>query len=216
MNEWLVVGSSPSVIETFPFALAEHKGACTITANAGILIFKEYNRWPNYMVMIDQRASEMFRFHVRLAQVEGTRLVTSNWASKAIEEAKLTADVVLNVPEEREYKFYRDRYTDPLLSGLLSCQFAIQGGAKRLVLIGMDGYHDWNWEPKVETFDGRLGDCNGREKTRVVVAPFMQSMLDACPDVEFVQYGKPRYQLTGDNFTLMDPAVKHGELELTR
>ena len=96
-------------------------------------------------------------------------------------------------------RFLRGGYSAGL-SGLLCLEYVVNHGAKRIHLVGMNGYAG---RVGGDYFDGHETPVNTPDKrlrhTREIIEPFVQTVVDACPDVEFVFYGQLNYRVTGRN-----------------
>lgn len=209
---WLVVGSSPSVLDTFAGAVVMHYDAVTITTNAGIGLFE---RDPalrlDYYHLYDMVACKMFSSRAYAMHKRGTVVVTPRRCESALKERGLLRcdPELINLREPRdEYSvnsagevFYTPGVEiSARLSGLLCLQYALNRGAKTVVLVGFDGYRSTGNNIVADTFDGRMGKEAGTLHTRHRIQPFVQSAIDRCPEVDFIQYGRPGYHLEGDNY----------------
>ena len=205
-KSWIVVGSSPSVTDYFQRVVQNHLSeSTTITCNAGILLFEDWNFYPDHYLLIDGETVRLFLPQIEMMRAKQVNLITS----KAQIDGLVASGLEGGVHELIEYEpaetseFVRGRYVNVRMSGLFACQYAIMNGARKVVLVGMDGYTGpGGYEPTLATFDGRLG-LNGLRTTLGHIAPFVQSMVTACPDVEFVQYGEPKYEISGGNYHLV-------------
>jgi hypothetical protein len=197
---WIVTGSSPTVIDHFEEVVCGVPDAKNITANAGMMLYDAIGVVPDACVIFDEIASMMFGYSIRQAQRNGMKLITMNWTQQWV---KVKADVEITTILHRSTCFHRGEYVNPGFSGLIACQYALNNGATELILVGMDGYKGRVWYPEVATFDGR-SNANGDQAVREQIQPFMQSMIDECPDVLFTQYGDPVYMLHGENYLLLN------------
>ena len=212
---WLIVGSGLSAPEYFD-ALVDRlcpvvgPSATTITCNAGIHLF-----WtregaplpPTYYWLSDAKACELFGRYARVAQAEGTKIVTARRNESGLDIRGLgNADMLVDLPERGPgfLPFTPGSYVHARFSGLIITQFALNMGATRVVWCGFDGYRSSPGAGIVqETFDGRTGKPKGHEHTQTWLGPFMQSVIYGCPHATFFFFGKPRYRLTGRNLTVI-------------
>ena len=92
--------------------------------------------------------------------------------------------------------FRQGEYASCGLSGLMCLQYALNHEATDVHLVGMEGYGESG-----HYFNGNQ-DC-GPEKsvpfTENLIQPFVQSCIDACPDVTFHFYGQLNYKVSGEN-----------------
>jgi len=213
MSTWVVVGSSLSVIEHADAVLDAFIDATTIAANAAIKLF-EGRSGPDYFIAIDECAGIELQQHIEAKVAQGTRFMSyskSNLVNNIRGIGRLPGfevntpmpSILLDmgpltttyVPGEIVFAQY---------CGLAAMQYAIREGATELVIVGCDGYP--GDRPMVDfpvvTFDGKCGDSMGMVQTRTVIEPFMRSMVAQCPDVEFVQFGRPLYTVDAPNYTV--------------
>lgn len=159
-----------------------------MTTNAGI----KTEQQPDFYYLNDHVACEMFMHEARAAQVGGTLLVTVKRSAAGLTLRHLHgADVMLDCyhhPVSGQYPYERKRITYHPLSGCMCVQFALSMGAKRIDLYGFDGYSD----------GGRLESKNQMQRDVV------QAMVAACPEVEFVFHGQPRYAVDGPNVRVLN------------
>ena len=117
------------------------------------------------------------------------KLAISKHLTKAIEmqklgmklimrENRLEADINIEFGKPKvNQTFVRGEYVHPRFSGLICMQFAINSGATKILVVGHGGYgSSGQWVPS-----------------------FMQSMVNVCPDIQFVFYGDLTYTITGNN-----------------
>lgn len=205
---WIVVGSSPGVEEIFDATLAAYPGATTITCNAGVNLFfacAPERVAPDYYWLSDFKACGSYRRAARTARAMGTRVVSFHRDSEqALAERGITRDdLLIRVDEPQGLpRFTPGKYVMSGLSGTLCVQFALNHGASRVVLIGHDGYRSSTNGLVVDNFDGRTGKPGSWEHNERFIRPLLQSCIQTCPGVEFIQYGKPLYALEGPNYRL--------------
>jgi len=214
MNEWHIVGSSLKVESYFDAACFAHPDATTFACNSAIKLFTA--RRPDYFIAVDENAGIMLHRLICDAIEQGTQFV-SYAKSLLVKNIKREIScpgfevdtpmptVLLDIDASKVHTEYQPgRIVFAQYSGLAAMQYAIQQGAERVIITGCDGYPgDRPLEDfPVVTFDGHGGDSWGKRQTDTVIQPFMQSMVDACPDIEFVQYGEPLYDVEGANYTI--------------
>lgn len=189
LGEWIVVGSSPGgqyaqrLAGRLPWAM-------TITTNAA---YRWLSSNPHVYFLSDSLGCELHGNDAAMMQVSGTRLVTLRRAQAALHSRgvdRFDEFLPLNGPGENP-RFVPGEYAQCALSGLFCLQYALNHGARRIHLIGMEGYTD---------------PGKGTRMLETYCGPFTQSCVDACPSVQFVTYGHLNYPLHGDN-------VRQGALE---
>ena len=199
MSNWLHIGSSPSVLQTLPQALAEHDFDMVMTCNAGIKLYAN----PDILLLCDGVASVNYAEYARIAQMSGTRLVTlKRECQKAVSDRKIGHfDEFLELPPV-EKPFDGKAFTAFRFSGPLCLQYAILGGATQIVLVGCDG-----WTGENDYFDSDEGhhvqNCHGdiyERSTMKILRPQFRQMADVCPDVRFIQYGEPTFTIDSPNW----------------
>ena len=186
MADWLVVGSSPSVVETIH--AVKDMGLSVITTNSGIkLIFP-----PDVYFLSDKVACRKFEQEAKIAQALGTRLVTLDRVPSALESRGVTHfdEYVMQV---------RDGYEPFQLSGLACVEYACKRADRRVVLVGMDGY--WG---DVQSFDdtAKFGKYN-QAKTLGMIPDRMSLLCDKYPHLLFEVYGRPHYTVNKPNWRVM-------------
>lgn len=203
-DTWIVVGSSPTAQGVFDNVLERYPDARTITCNAGIYLFAsvlEGPRYPDIYWLSDLVACYMFGRFANQAQRNGTEIWTLPRNEYGISiRGMQNADRYLDLPESDHYT--RGTYYHSTLSGTICTQIAVNEGARKVVWLGHDGYRSTPNGKVVDTIDGRLGHGKGWGHTQNVIGPFMQAVVNACPDIEFEYYGKPQYTLAGPNVTV--------------
>src|SRR5690606_2903831 len=119
---WLVVGSSPSVMDYLP---RMNMAGATITTNAGITLLR-----PDVLFLFDRTACQLHAELARFARFQGTKLVTLKRQQEAMERRGV-ADFD-EFADEAEYEEFK-------LSGLFCVEYACRHGASVVQLVGMDG-----------------------------------------------------------------------------
>ena len=227
-DEWIVVGSSPGASE-FPQLRAQLPDAVTITTNRGYKLFTEDDPPQVYFLcdLLDlvpgrvdddgSEASERFLDcraagrslhdngchvigHIRNAQLR------DQWGLDWFDEL-----IIAEVGSWRPWSFQRGKYTAARLSGLFALQYAINKGAKRVHLIGCEGYAKGG-----HYFDKGEDSPVGDDFTTSHIEPFTWAVIKACPDVHFTFYGDLNYKVVGtENVTqcktvdVMDTVVEY-------
>lgn len=211
---WLVVGASPSAPKYFDALLGQ--ADATITCNAGWQLFFTHPAhlvYPDYFFINDQCSCINNARAKRVMQSAGTEIITVKRAESALTLRGIDdADHLLEVTDGGYgfIAFTRGQYVYPQISGLAPLMFAINSGATRVLMCGMEGYKSNDDELVPDSFDGRLGKASGERLTRKWIGPFTQSVFDACPDVEFVFYGKPNFKINPSPNLQIKRTIDHG------
>jgi hypothetical protein len=187
-----------------PVARERWPAATTITTNAGIDLFGRGD-WPAYYLIWDHVAAERYAAVAREAQRAGTVLVAGDRLWHDPQRCPHTEhyDIRLTLHgNETAMRFVRGKYRNPAYSGLLATQFAINNGAESMAWVGMEGFRDG----PLNHIDGRPCAIMDPVGTHYIIAPYMQSCVDECPQIPFTFYGRPRFRLGGDNLTVIREA----------
>lgn len=206
-RNWIVIGSSPSATEMLPVARERWPDATTITCNAGIDLFGDGD-WPTYYLLWDHVAVPRYAAVAREAQRAGTVLVTADrpWNTPSRCPHTEGFDVRLNLRRDTlALRYERGNYDQVGYSGLMAIMFALNHSAESVALVGMEGFR-CNKGGVLDHIDGRPGRVRGALHTRRYIRPYMQSCIDECPHVPFTFFGRPRFQLQGDNLTFISEA----------
>lgn len=200
-HTWLVVGSGPSAATFIDPALSDEPDH-TITCNAGYRILAN----PHYYLLYDTDALNTYADEVpRLRREHGTTFVGTFLYGKQLrmKMAALNPDILIpfKTPPAGKpaYRPTAPWYTPFIFAGSLMVQFAIRHGAKRLLLIGLEGYRTSRNRREIDYFDGREGSPLQGQWTSEVYGPGMQAIANAHPDVTFRFYGEPAYAIAGPN-----------------
>jgi hypothetical protein len=179
---WAVVGTSPSAERFLPIV---PEGVTTLATNRAVKLFAE--RRLDYYFVFDQAACQNHTAEAYEKQATGTRLVTLWRKTRSLEDRNLTGfDVFLDLVVPGPPLFIRGQYTQQLaLSGLYSLAFAVNNGAKRVVMLGLEGYEN-----------------HQAGKVTLIIRPVTQAIIDACPGVQFEFCGRPRYPIGGNNLRI--------------
>lgn len=197
---WLHIGTSPSVVKYLPVAKSEWQIDKVATCNRGLLIEPQ----PDVYVACDAYACVRFASLASKAQKRGTKCVTMYRKSRDAQERRNVEwyDEFLSLPPHglstRE-SYGAFRYTGPL-----TVEYAIRHGARRVILVGCDGYKptegpDYFDEESVRKSDGDRQVIHQR-RTVEVLQPAFQHIANTWPDVQFVRYGEPCFTINAVNW----------------
>lgn len=79
-------------------------------------------------------------------------------------------------------------------AGILALQWAVNHGATEVHMVGMEGYTGG-----IDYFTGEKGNDKSAMYFRQTFWPHTQRIVDKCPDIQFITYGKMNYPLKGNN-----------------
>ncbi|HUT92361.1 MAG TPA: acylneuraminate cytidylyltransferase family protein [Thermoguttaceae bacterium] len=202
-DQWIIVGSSISAREGFAAARVACPTAMTITTNRGHILFEEANDRPDVYHIHDMVACKIHQEHCRAFKAKGSHLITINRSQRALNDRGVAwFDEFLELAgQDYPGKFVKGCYSSCGLSGLMCLQYALNNGAHHVHLVGMEGYgeegHYFNGEPDMSL-------TKNLRFTTTLIQPFVQSCIDACPDVKFTFYGKLNYTVSGRNVNIIE------------
>jgi len=196
MNTWLVLGSSTNAKRMLPIAQADGPGATTISTNDAIALLT-----PRYYFLSDTISCREYAEEARrLQNTTDMQLITLRMPVSTLELRGVHTAQVLLEPRRQggAHRFTRGQISQCFFSGLYCVQFALARGAERLLLVGHEGY------PQNDTpayFFERSNQPRNISWSEKHLAPWWQSCVDACPDVDFHFYGDLQMEITGANVT---------------
>jgi hypothetical protein len=199
----LFLGSSPTAPEALERARREIPGVEIVTTNRGILL----EPVPSVYFLSDSVAISLFLGHATEAQRQGTRLVTLERDAKSLRKRGLEHFDEFVPDNCRGWELFS-------LSGTACLEYAARSSSI-VALVGAEGYPQSKEPANLSEFyfpheldyshiplerrwwlkaNHRLWNLNKllREKT--------QAIVDKYPGVEFLFYGKPRYEIEAPNW----------------
>jgi len=194
LDTWLVCGTSPSAARLFVPVMELYPHAVTIVANGAITLFSAMHVDPDFAWISDGWTAALFGFHIRSAKRRGKTVIV---APERVVESLSDHDIKVALSV--------DVVPSSGCSGTQITQIAIDNDAKRIALVGMDGYESTSSHVMIDTFDGRRGP-NAGQLLNADRARHLQAMIDQNPDVAFEFYGEPHYEITGSNLIMFPDA----------
>ena len=194
MSRWLVIGSSPSVLETLPRVDAALPSKVVITCNSGIKLWPT----PSVYFLVDQLATLKFEQEARIAQQHGTILATLLRGQKAQQERHIEhfdEHLILSNDKPTRTQFGAYRYTGPLC-----IEYACHREATEVHLVGMDGYRFTGDYFDPDSDRKHTGKCQYEKGTVEVLEPRIRELVQVWHDVEFHLYGDPCYSVSAPNW----------------
>lgn len=199
-SDWIILGSSRTAEAGFEAALRMAPKAKIASANAGLMMLRDYREVPAIVVVLDEYAVRLFRPDFEWAHEAGARFVTYHWSGvKAALGWSDVEEIVVSMDEDSRYDI--DVFTNANFSGLFALQLVMREKPRRVILAGMDGYDGrYHYYDHADTFDGRRGPWHGALATSQIIEPFMRSMVAAHPEIDFIQLGEPHYTVSAPNY----------------
>jgi CMP-N,N'-diacetyllegionaminic acid synthase len=208
---WIVCGAGPDVRQMLALARAKYPHAVTITTNSGIRLFKEPDR-PDYYFLTDMHGCRIYHDEAKAIQARGSRLVTLRRDKSALKQRRLDHFDEF-IPMAGGPGQFTRKGLSAQLSGLLCMQYALMRGARELHLVGMNGYTGRPGGDYYEQDAPVMSHRKLRSHTENVIGPFTQAAVEACPDVDFVFYGRLNYRVGGPNVRRVVPREESIECE---
>lgn len=200
---WIVCGAGPDAPKMLAVAKRRYPHSTTITTNSGIRLFREPDR-PDYYFLTDMYGCQIYHDEAVAIQARGSRLLTLRRDKSALKQRRVDHFDEF-IPMVGGYEQFTRKGLTARLSGLLCMQYALMRGARELHLVGLNGYTgrpggDYYEQDAPVTAHRRL-----RNHTENTIAPFTQAAVEACPDVDFVFYGRLNYSVGGPNVRRVVP-----------
>lgn len=209
-RQWIVIGSAPSTPEWLSVVRARYPRAVTITTNAGGKLFEPPDR-PDYYFLSDSNGCEEYGELVQALASRGTRTITRKRAESALKGRGVEwfDEFIKDERPGTMLEFRPGHYCDSGLSGLFCLQYAVNHGACGVHLVGFEGYGDGqHWWDK----PGVPAKNKNTAFTEKYIRPFVQSVVNACPEVTFHFYGDLNYPISGRNVQCESSSKNGGEV----
>ncbi len=193
-STWIVIGSSPTVLQTYPRARSRWGDAGTITCNRGLQVEPD----PDFYFLSDQLACQLWAAKGKEASKRGkTKRVTLRRDPQAM-KMRSVDDFEIVIREGHPFEPFQ-------MSGLWCVEFAIRIlGADQVVMCGLDGYR-----PGCEKQDYFAGadhyppnDGLQQHLTAKNVEPLTNRIVAKYPDVTFLCLGAPWYEVAYPNWSV--------------
>ena len=199
---WIVAGASVSAPKGLDAARMHQSDSVTITTNGGLFLFEPGTL--NHYLLFDMVACERYSGLSKVYQARGTNLVTLDRPVHSLVKRGLDHFDEFLALQPRDRHFIRGGYADVGFSGPHCTMYAVNNGATEVHWVGMEGYRSTKEHRTNDHFHGQLGPGKGAWQTQDVLGPFMQSVADACPDIDFYFHGTPLFDLAGPNVTIQE------------
>jgi len=198
-NEWIMIGTAPSVERTLERVKRIAPDAITITTNGGIRV----EPLPAFYVLVDQVACEYYKSDARTAFWGGSYLVTLKRDPDALKRRGVDwFNEFVEIPREKS-KPHRGGYGSFRFSGPFCLEYACNHGARTIHLVGFDGYRFQGDYVHADN-PGRIGPkdpkTEGLLRTKDILEPACNDIARAWSNVQFVQYGEPVFEVDADNW----------------
>lgn len=202
---WFLLGCAPTMplyIDRLwaRYVLAE-PNTIVATTNAGIHECNRLGRSPDWYGVMELATPDIYgRFyepHRPFTRIFTTDVALRNFAPAGID---FRPDFIAEVAGWcDQVVFRRGTYVAVGATGGHLLQHAVNLGAKKVVLVGFDGYKSRPGHLQPDTFDGKFGPSYGESHTKQWYGPGIQQVINACPDVVFEFYGRPTFPIVGKN-----------------
>lgn len=206
---WIVVGSSPNAPEMLPVARAEYPDAIVITSNRAGELFAggdlDYYFFANFIS--DKVHNNRFLATARRLKQCGTKLITLDgvFGSKESCGTQDFDDFLSLDSRHLQTACAVGGYANCGYSGLHITAFALNHGATRIAWVGMEGYRSRPGCIERDHFDGDQGWAEQAKWIQEIYGPMMRSFPAAYPQVDFVMYGTPNYEIDGPSVQIKEP-----------
>ncbi len=197
-KRWMVLGASPSAEKYHSVPEADAVAA----AGASILIHR-----PDFYFVNEVGSLWKYTEELDEARRLGTKVILSRKLRNYLSNNKppsyrYPCDEFLDTKECNDEEPAREwelgSYV-PICGGVLALQWALNHGASEIHLVGMEGY---GGPEDVIYFNGGYGTNHSENYTKNIYAPLLRTIVSGMPDVCFVIYGTPVYDLVGSNVDL--------------
>lgn len=183
-DTWLCVGAGPSAETGLTRSRRDWPGATTVGTNSAAMLLR-----PDFYFLSDHVACRRWGVVAKAYQALGTKLLTLKRSPEALKHRGVDDfDLFFEAP-------------DFCYSGLFCVIWAARQ-AKRVCLVGHDGYRSTPEKLYVDYFDGRLGARQQALQTHELLRPRFQAVAEAFPAVEFVQYCQPLFKVEAPNWLI--------------
>ena len=189
---WLMIGTSPTVLQTLPIARQQGIGRI-ITCNGGLGVVPT----PDVYIATDQIACQKYAPAARQAQQHGTRCVTLLRQKSALRDRDChwyDEFLELGTGEPTAATWGCFQYTGPQ-----TLEYALRNGATSVVMAGCDGYRycDGNDYFDNQTLNPRP-DGDPQQRTQCMARRYLQ--LARLFPVPIIQYGDPVFDIDAPNW----------------
>lgn len=200
MTTWLSLGCSPTAPQGLERALAEQKIDATITCNAGIDLLER----PDFVLIYDTKSCRLFADRYNRLREMGTKLITFHRNIPTMQVWGLSEfDLILQRGTLDIHEMIRQEMPVKGYSGLHASHFAAQR-CQKLILVGHDGYAPGQPDHWYEDVCGNWVDAARMEALRNIYQPYWRRLATIFPEVEFVQYGKPHFDVGNSNWSVIE------------
>ncbi len=200
MSTWLSLGCSPTAPEGLERARADFDIDTTITTNAGIELIPQ----PDYLLSFDTISAHKYAEKWNLARARGTMLVTFvDWVHGMTTMGVSGFDVTIRRSHKDVIEFKQQEIPTKGHSGMIATHFAAMR-ATRVILVGQDGYAPGRPDHWYDSHTPNWTDEKREENLRKIVQPFYRRLAVVFPGVEFIQYGRPNFDVGEPNWRVVE------------
>lgn len=200
MTTWLALGSSLSAVKNY---LRAKKFADVIaTANQGL----EIEPYPDWYWLTDSIAAKRDFEKAKIAVKNGTKMITSKIALRYSPFLESIAHKVVEYEGSKSQTWRPGELVNGRTSGCFLIQMAVNDGADRVLMVGLEGYKSKRGDIQQDYFHGGSG-VHTHSETMKSYGPMVQSVIDQSPNVEFHFFGEPNWPWTGMRLANKMPLV---------
>lgn len=186
---WLMVGSSPSVIDVLPKVRESLTNPTIITCNSGIKIVH-----PRHYVCVEQTAVNHYANAAQVAKSCGVNLITLNRSHLRSRNVHWYTEFIENQPGPPT----REKYGEFRRSGGLTLEYACRNGAKEIHLVGVDGHRNEN-----DYFDGEILRRITKDSENDVLTELYTQIATVFDDIQFFHHGDPVLDIQANNWEVV-------------
>lgn len=190
MTTWLALGSSLTAASNY---LRAKKFADIIaTANQGL----EMEPHPDWYWLTDSIAAKRDFAKAKIAVKRGAKMITSKLALRYSPFLEEIAHKIVEYEGSKSQTWVPGTLVNGRTSGCFLIQIAVNEGADKVLMVGLEGYKSKRGDIKVDYFHGGKG-VHSHSETMKSYGPMVQSVIDQSPNVEFHFFGTPNYPWKG-------------------
>lgn len=179
-DRWLIVGGGPSAARHnwVPW-IREDPNIAVVATNRGCDFCAQAKLRPAAVWLSDPVAVGLWTGLCRRWQPQGTWLITCVQGRDALAAAGLIPEVICPIDMRRKL-YAPDAWSAPRFSGMMLLQWVLNAHRPReVILAGCEGY-----PPEEEALSWRIGE-------------WLQSVVEAFPELRVAVLGEPTYKLAG-------------------
>lgn len=197
-QRWIILGSSPGAGDTYRRVRSELATAIVATCNNGI----KDEPSPHVYWLTDPTAVKLHFDDAVRAKAGGSRIASSVASLRLVPQFAPLIDDLYLYPTTWLKEWAPGHLCNGRTSGCFLVQLAAIHKASEIHLVGMAGYKSSPNRIVVDYDDGRAG-LDMHAMTMSYYGPMLQSVMDQCPDTQFIFHGRPNYPWAGKNVQIV-------------